>query len=251
MLVIPESVRMTRDKRREAAWLKKARATITAGDKDRKAGLHASDLLDPRVAYWSRKKKREPDERTIFFFLIGRVLHEIEVKFRTGKEEASDEGSHFDKELGIWYSPDLVLKGNVPGEYKTSRSPYEPISESACLNKYESYLEQLLIYMAAMQSTTGELQVLYISRKQKGGTATAPAQRIYKIRVSPEDLKKYRAQIIETRVSIEQALETDDYRKLPLCRFFKCSELACAWWEDCQPEGRYGKVRMKKRSTRV
>ena len=72
-LIIPESVIATRQPQTEKKLTKQAREWLE-GD-DRSEGIHASDLLDIRQAYWRHVDPQELSDREVWTFLIGKVLH--------------------------------------------------------------------------------------------------------------------------------------------------------------------------------
>lgn len=237
-LIIPDSIVVDRREEDEAYLLSQSREWLTR--EERAPGIHASDLLDPRQAYWQRVSPKPIADRLVPTFLIGKVLHAIILHAVAGTNLTltTDEGSRVSESLGIVYSPDL-LRG-APIEIKTSRSFYEPKS----LADLQLYCEQLLIYMAAVGSTTGHLWILYLNLKDEQGR-TAPAFRAYDVTVSRAELEQYGKLCRQIGESITAAVEAKTPRALPLCREWKCSEKMCEWWHECQPEGRYEQTRRR------
>lgn len=232
-LELPVSLAIYRDPAQERELLSHSREWLER--ESRAPGIHASDLLDPRQAYWRTVAPKPLSDRMVTTFMIGKVLHAI-ILSAVGKTEfgMTDEGPRESESLGIIYSPDLFNK--EPIEIKTSRSFYEPKS----LNDLGMYCEQLLIYMAATESTRGHLWVLYLNLRDETGR-TSPEFRAYTIELPKEDLKVYAERCAEISATLKRALERKDPHLLPLCREWKCSERMCEWWHECQPEGRYGK----------
>lgn len=234
MLILPDGLDVTRSEKKEAWLTNKCRAWLAKDE--RKSGLHASDLLDIRQAYFKRKYPEPLPDRLVTVFLLGKLAHAAvlsAVDEVPGIDFASDGGSIWSEELGVWYSPDKIIDG-VPCELKTSRSFYE----AKAVKDLANYAEQLMIYMAAMGSTVGEVWVLYMNLKDDTG-ATSPAWRVFPVKVTKEELDAYKRQLVEARRSLEQALETDEFQELPLCRTWKCGEKHCEYWKQCKPEGRY------------
>ncbi len=159
MIPIPNSLTIDRREDGEAWLMKKARAWVekSSGDRSKEVLLHASDCLDPRLAYFARKFPGPVPDRLIPIFLIGRVLHAFVINAVEGTalNWDADGGSKISETLGVTYSPDMLIKG-IPREIKTSRSPYEPRD----VKDLALYCEQLLIYMAAEGKTQGDLWVL-------------------------------------------------------------------------------------------
>jgi len=231
MLTLPKGLTVKRNRANEAKLLDKARAWL---EKDERTdGIHASGLLDPRQSYWGIKKPQEISDRLVNIFLVGKILHVLILG-----QGGSDEGSFFNKKLGIWYSPDSIRNGKVR-EIKTTRSFYAPKD----YKDLDMYLEQVLIYMAAANVLEADLDVLYINLRDEETKRTSPEYRCFKVTITEGDLARVTKEIITTRKSIEAALESnkkEPWRELPLCREWKCSAGGCNWYHDCQPEGRYG-----------
>lgn len=235
MLILPEGMKIERSLKSEAALLERGKEWLAQDE--RTAGLHASDLMDPRLAYFKHKFPMPIADRLVNIFLVGKIGHVIvlsTVDKAKGLNVTSDEGSEWSDELGIWFSADKTLQGR-PRELKTTRSFYA----AKTYKELDLYNEQLMIYMVARNSLKGQLWILYLNLKDESGK-TAPSWRAYNIEVTQQELDEYKAQLIQTRKAIEKALKTDEFQKLPVCRKFKCGEKNCAYWKECQPEGRYG-----------
>lgn len=240
MYEVPASLKIKRSKESEALLNERSRHWIENGE--RTPGIHASDLLSPRLAYWNRMKPGVLPERLINMFLIGRVLHAFilsAVDEKTGVDWSSDGGSKTSEELGIEYSIDSFL-GKIPRELKTSRAFYEPKK----LKDLWSYTEQLLIYMAAENKLEGEIWVLYLNLRDKG--KSAPCYRAYKVTLSQADLDALKQKFKETADNIKAALAAKDHRPLPLCQEYKCGRGNCDHFDDCKPEERWKPARVKK-----
>lgn len=236
MLIVPETVSMTRSPKSEQALVDKCRTWLER--EDRKEGLHASDLLDPRMAYYKRKFPVAMPDRLVNMFIVGKFGHIIVLSAVDGVKGInmeSDEGSEWSEDLQIWFSADKTING-VPRELKTTRSFYEAKTHK----DLELYMKQLGIYMVARKSLVGQLWVLYLNLKDEDGK-TAPAWRVFTMKWTQAELDDYRDQIKATAASLNRALKTDDPSELPLCAQFKCGKGTCDFWEECKPEGRYPK----------
>lgn len=247
MLKLPQSLTVDRNKKAEENLINKSRLWLEKDSKDR-TGIHASDLLDPRKAYYDKVNPQPLSNRMVGLFFVGKVLHAFFLSALTGETGVnwkSDGGSTIDKELGFSYSPDWCKDG-IPGELKTSRSKYEQSKSDL-----GGYLEQLLIYMVGKKSEEGRLVVLLLSlpAPRGEGWGTYPQYRAYNVHVSKADLTKYKSQLVATRQLLVHALKTNkrsDIAKLPLCREFKCGRTQCPHYDNCKPEGRYGTRRWDK-----
>ena len=237
---LPNSLKLTRDKEGERVLNTMTKAWLAKDP--RTPGIHASNLLDPRLAYFEAKHgPRELDDKLACTFLIGKVLHAFVLSAQAGAsgiDWATDTGSKTSKELGIQYSIDRFENG-IPEELKTSRKPYEPRT----VKDIDLYIEQVLIYMAAKNSCVGKITVLFLSLKDNKHQ-TSPGYRCYEVTISQEDLEKTK-QFISTTVKrldcaiANEAVPSYEFRALPLCRQFKCGPKNCPHWEECKPEGRY------------
>lgn len=233
MITLPRSLNVRRIEKGEKFLNEKARAWVEAqgGDRSKEALLHASDCLDPRLAYYQRKNPKPIPDRLVPIFMVGRILHAFMICAVEGKtfDLAADGGSHVSKKLGITFSPDMYFNKRVR-EIKTSRSFYEPQGP----DDLSLYCEQLLIYLAGTNTTKGDLWVLYMNIK--GG----PAFRVYEVAITPEDLKRVQNEIATITAVFAKAFKDKKPALLPLCRSFKCGPKECAYWETCKPAGRYG-----------
>jgi len=245
MLTLPKSLKVDRNTKAESKLVKRVKDWLERDSKDRK-GIHASDLLDPRKAYYDKTNPQPMTARMVGLFFVGKVLHSFLLSALLGEKGTnwkSDGGSTIDKELGISYSPDWkkLWKGvNIPGEFKTNRSKYEQSTSDL-----KSYLEQELIYQVGEQSEDGRLITLMLNlpAPRGEGWGTYPQFRCYDVSVDKSGLKEYRAQLIKFRKLLERALKTKkkaDINKLPLCRDYKCGRSQCPHYNDCKPEGRFG-----------
>ena len=237
MIELPESLVLRRNIIAEKLLTDKARKWIEKDE--RTPGLHASDLLDPRLAYWQRKIPKPIPDRLVTTFLVGKVLHAFvldgAVQGGAGALGADDVGSLISETLGISYSPDSLAGGKVR-ELKTTRSFYEPKS----VEDLRLYLEQILVYMAATDPPTCSAQLwLLMLNLRDENKKTSPAFRTYDVEVPEADMKRVVERLQATRASLQLALDTDTPGTLPLCRQFKCGEGNCQWWNDCRPEGRW------------
>ena len=247
-LVIPPSVIATRQPQTEKKLTKQAREWLE-GD-ERSPGIHASDLLDIRQAYWRHVDPQGLSDREVWTFLIGKVLHAFTLSAIDERELSwqSGEKSRHSKLLEIDYSPDKLTKKGVPRELKTTRSFYAPKEDDegrVDLADIEVYIEQCLIYMAAENKTEGMLDILYLNLKDEKGRTT-PQMRSYKVVIDESDLEKMQTYLKRKRDRLEAAIKSGNFQELPLCRLWKCSERMCAWWSQCKPEGRYGVEKEKK-----
>lgn len=229
-----KSISIKRSKSQEKALLEKSRAWLETDE--RTPGIHASDILSPRIGYWSRVKPLPLEDRLVTMFLVGKVLHAFVLSAAEGRAtdlQRTDSGSHVSSDLGISFSPDHLV-GDMPIEFKTTRAFKAPDT----LEDLWTYVEQLVVYMVAMNSPRAKLWVLYLNLRDED-KRTSPEFRCYTLRLSPEDLAVARIEIVAAKDALETALVAKDHTALPLCVEWKCGATRCGWWNDCKPEGRW------------
>ena len=237
MIELPPGIIVERDEDAEDGLLDRARKWL-AREAGSRVGIHASDLLDTRIGYFKAIDPQPISDREIGLFLVGKVLHAFVLAQDEGKASAvnllvTDEGSTYNEELGIYYSPDKKYDDKVV-EFKTSRGQREPAS----LRDIAVYLEQLVIYMAAENLNKGEVWVLYVNAKDASGK-TSPAFRVFRVALTDEELAACRLQVRRVRDDLADAIARKDHTKLPLCAAWKCHPEQCPWWVKCKPAGRY------------
>jgi len=234
VIPLPPSITADRDIAAEESLVERARQWLSADD--RKEGIHASDLLKPRQAYFKHVDPRPWSAREVGLFLVGKVLHAFILSDgdATGVDvRATDEGSTYSEELGLWYSPDHV-GDDIPVELKTSRAQYPPKS----IGDMETYLQQLLIYMAAKKKTEGRLVVFYISARDEA-RKTSPKFEVYDVRITQEELEATTYEVRRLRNELSDALVAKKFDRLPLCPAWLCHPEQCPYWNQCKPPGRY------------
>jgi len=236
MLRLPR-LTIVRNEFQEVRLAEKARAWIESENHERPTGIHASDLLDPRLAYWKAIHPKPLSERSIWFFVIGKILHHFIIDVHVPgviDPHTTDTGTH--EANNIYFSPDLEDEEGHPIELKTTRAQSEP-SDATLQKTYHHYLEQLTIYMVLQNTTRGYLWVFYISLKN-AGSQTFPEPRCYEITMTTEEFLQFEQRIFATRDLLAHALEARNHSSLPLCRTWLCGE-TCLWWRECAPPERY------------
>ena len=241
MIQLPVELEITRDEIREVSVYESMRQRLAKDDATRQAGIHASDLLDLRQAYFRWLDPKPLSERQVYFFIIGKTLHNIVLDETPG---ASDAGTL--EELGILFSPDKREEG-FPIELKSSRAQYEP-KPGKMLTEFHQYFEQLTTYMVLMNCLRGELWVLFLNLKD-ASNRTFPELRCYQVVMTEEQFHVVEKEVVAARDALIQAKEQRNHTSLVLCRAWKCGPEACAWWGACRPPGRYPNVTRKQWTT--
>lgn len=230
---LAKAARLTRRRDVEERLWDRMRAWLV--QQERAPGIHASDLLMPRRGYWRMVAPVPLSDREVGLFLVGRVLHAFLLEQGA---LASDEGQLREEQLGLYYSPDRLSKdGRWVVEVKTHRGLREPTHSG----EVETYVRQLLIYLACTRRQAGMLWVLYVNLRDDQGR-TCPQVRCYELRLSERGVERAREALARDLASLRDAIRQGDPSALPLCPEWICSERLCPWWHRCQPEGRYPTV---------
>lgn len=244
MIPLPKSIKVTRNRESEAELMEHTRKWVEGAE--RTPGIHASDLLDPRKAYWNRMNPERFTDGTILTFFVGKVLHAFilsATEQKLGVDWASDTGSKTSETLGIDYSVDSMY-GGLPREVKTSRKPFAP-DENNLVEELRNYIEQLSIYLVAENKTKGSLWILFLNLRDETGKTT-PAYHVYDIEITEKSRRILELKMIETRQTLEAALEKKDPSALPLCREWFCNRKFCPHFDVCRPEGRWKEARKRR-----
>lgn len=236
MLPLPKQLTIDRDYEEEKNLAKLAREHIERGDR---TGIHMSDLIDMRLAYFKWLTQQPLPDRLINMFVVGQALHAVMLCIKGGTADYTrppDAGTkHFEE---IQYSPDfLEMADGSPNEIKTTRSFYLPkVAYLPDDKTYHMYLEQLVGYMACEDKLVGRLTLLYLNHKEDN--KTTPSIFVFKVTCSPEQLAAMRAVLTKAQNVLKDAKDRKDPSALPLCRSWKCND--CEFFQDlCKPEGRY------------
>ena len=203
----------------------------------RSEGLHASDLLDPRYMYWSKKKPLLRTAQQTYLYTTGKTLEDFFIHITSQKKSPAKHlggQQQTSEEFGLEFAPDWEYKG-IPLELKSSRSPFLPKE----FGDIRIYLEQCAIYMTVMKRLDYALTVWYLCARDEKNK-THPMTRSYHIQWTEADLEYMVKQVKAKIYHVKEVMKRDDPSLFPVCREWKCGERQCFYWEDCQPPGRYG-----------
>lgn len=187
-----------------------------------RTGVHLSDLLHVRKAYFERMDPRPLTDEECNYFVVGRG-HE-DALGRIAGLEITEEAVI----LGISLRPDFTLNlfgmlPDVPGEMKTRRRNLAKPGEEA--EVYGSYLDQLRGYCALKEKTVGVLIVFSLleglsNRDPKN--PTHPELACYVVTFTEEELLAERTRLTILRRMFEAAIEAREFSGLPLCEAWMC-----------------------------
>ncbi len=240
-------MRILRNSKRERELFNKVQATL---EKERE-GIHASDLLAPRLSYFRKLFPLPLAPEEVGYFAAGHGHHMFLVHLDTGKKGESQEESCTSKKYGITYSPDLRKS---KAEFKTARYMKLPVTEKQCIKDFDRYAKQCLIYALCEGVTKWHLYMLYIGLRKVDdagkmvGGLQAPVLQCYTIMWTEEELAEGDEWLRNQVDLFEEALETKTHAMLPLCEEWQCirfntqtrrKEVTCPYFTKCKPKGRY------------
>ena len=173
-----------------------------------------TDLLTPRKAYFQRKFPEPPSLKDVMYFLSGKAIEKgLGDLIGYDHPEAREVG-------GIWYNPDFRIP--TPTELKSRRANLP--KEGFELERFQNYVDQLFGYCTLDDVDEGNLVVFALAEKVDDSHRTEPKIVCYKFTCTEEERKTYFEFLSERKRLLEEALETDDYTKLPYCEEWKCAK---------------------------
>lgn len=234
-------MRLLRNEKREEGLFNKIKDVLEAQERE---GIHASDLLAPRLAYFRRTHPLPLSEDQVGYFAGGQGHHMFLLHLETGSTSDTDEGSNLSEEYGISYSPDLAKK---QAEFKTARFIKEPETEAESIKMFDEYIKQCLVYALCEGKSRWHLYVLFIGLRAKM-SIKPPRLRCYTLVWTKEELEEGREWIHGTVNGLHLATKKKTVKHLPLCAEFKCvrfdqainrKKIVCGYFAKCKPEGRW------------
>jgi hypothetical protein len=206
----------------------------------RRRGIHVSDLLAPRKAYWARVVPRPPTDAEVGYFLAGRAHEEAFAVLaglgahRKARGEWLGDGDVYAPGDGIAYELDVLVQGSaqdVPIEIKTNRRP-QVLSPTDALREYALAVRQLGMYCAFRGLTTGYLVEVHLLARGPAQEADAdgelwpkqsrPEIVVYQITWTPEELAAIRRDAMAAKAFLDRALDARTPQALPECPAWMC-----------------------------
>lgn len=209
-------MRIVRNEAEEALILTRCKNMLTRSSGKRKEGLHVSDLLSPRLAYFRRILGERMGDKQALYFIAGRGHHDILEALQTweGHKEMPCERH------GIHGTIDTF--DGVPIEIKTTRSMKTEDYKVA-----RNYTGQLIKYCVMTNTTWGRLVVFFLSYPEQEPFPTQDSQfsqrkmspkiKVLDVYFDDTELKKADEDILERKDAIEQAIREKTFEFLPRC----------------------------------
>jgi len=177
-----------------------------------RSGIHLSDLLTPRQAYWQKIKPKSPTENEIAYWTSGNAIEDKILKaigYQKGTQKEWE---------GISYTPDLFF--NFPAEIKSRRSYLAKEGEEE--KTYEHYLRQLKGYCAVEGKTQGWLIVLSLNEKQDQWRSR-PEWAYYRVEFTEKELESMRNRLVTIKEILINSIMYKDFKNLHTCPQWMCS----------------------------
>ncbi len=184
-------------------------------------GIHLTDLIFPKQAFWKKTKPLSPSDTEILYFLSGWTK---EGTLRLALQEERLPPKVWE---GIHYTPDFFLRdelnANIPTEFKSRRRTLAKKGEEKTV--YETYIAQLMGYCAMEGKTKGYLLILSFLEKEDNTKKTHPVLAFYEVHFTCEELEGERERLLSTKRLLEEALNKNDPSVLPDCPPWKCYDI--------------------------
>jgi hypothetical protein len=182
-------------------------------------GIHMSDLLSLKKAYWQKTKPLPPLKREVIYWLSGQAHETVFLHVSNLKHCEAKEWN------GIWYTPDaefnIFQRKNLLTEMKTSRRGFM-VKEGEEAEKYSHYLKQIRYYCTAENKLEAGLFVWYLVMMDESRRNTDPDFFFYTVDFTPEELEATKKEILINDKYLRYALEHKDPSALPDCEQWMC-----------------------------
>jgi hypothetical protein len=253
--MVGATVKIERNPARERTVLNALRESFS---REERTGIHMSDVIKPRQAYFKRILPQPLTESSILYFLAGRGHEEVFARLAGVQLHASDVVTVkipglVGGEQRFWTVPGLSVPVSYrpdfrwdeePFEFKTRRSNLAQPGQEA--DTYDSYLEQHLAYCMADEKDHGILGCFSLLEGNRSDplNPTHPELAIYDVWYSPGDLSFAKERLEKNALAFEAALKDGTVKggaNLPLCAPWMCGKnrktvVLAAWCQECKKE---------------
>lgn len=179
-----------------------------------RTGIHLSDLLAPRKAFWQKTKPLPPTDDEIMYWTTGKG-HEDAFHLVSDIEHGTEQEWN-----GIKYTPDFFH--NFPAEMKTRRRNIAKGGNEA--EDYDYYLKQLRGYCAVTGKTQGWLHIWCLVSKDGETGATKPELASYRVGFTEDELSNERFKLDSMKCDLLVAIGTKEHTLLPQCPEWMCGK---------------------------
>lgn len=219
-------MRITRNEKVERMILDAVKASFDVP----REGIHLSDTLQARQAFWRRILPMPPSDQDVLFWVAGRSAEDMYSRI-PGLLVADEKDAD-----GVLYRPDFHLLEEsgflTPVEFKSRRAPLAKPGEEAKV--YGHYLDQLGGYMALEGSLVGKLIVFDLGRAQAG---QSPQLAVYDVSYTDDEMESRLLDVQTVAMMLMRAIagysievmargcatpEREVINALPLCEPWLC-----------------------------
>ncbi len=149
-------------------------------------GIHLSDTLQARQAFWRRVMPLPPSDQDVLFWVAGRSAEDMYSRI-PGLLVAEEKAHQVTSDLAVVFRPDFHLLEEsgflTPTEFKSRRAPLAKPGEEAKV--YAHYLSQLGGYAALEGALVGKLIVFDLGRAQAG---QSPQLAVYDVEWTDDEM---------------------------------------------------------------
>jgi hypothetical protein len=203
-------MQIVRDPSIEDFVLKEIQTKLSSFDRE---GIHMSDLLAPKKAFWQKTNPLPATKQEIIYWLSGKAHESVFLYVSDLKHGEAKQWN------GIWYTPDVFF--NFPVEIKTTRRGFVPkVGDEA--ESFSYYLRQLRYYCTMSNCQQGWLIVWFLVMLDENRRQTTPDYFCYRVEFTDEDLKQAQAEINKYDVALRSALASGVVDALPDCEKWIC-----------------------------
>lgn len=186
-----------------------------------RSGIHVSDLLFPRRAYFTKKHPEvKLTEREVGYFIAGRAHHEV-IEALAVSPEYHEQSVEWNGIRGC-----IDVYNDMPVEIKTTRA-MKIRGGRELVDEYPHYFEQIGMYCAMARCNRGWLLIFYLNARENN--SNTPKLVAHEVRF--EDLGAIRREMAERKRVLEEALIKNDPGILPQCPGWMCRD--CKYQEFC------------------
>lgn len=206
-------MRITRDRNLEEEIIKLIQKNW---DNSQRKGIHLSDLLAPRKAYFQKISPKPPTIEEILYFLSGNAIEKEFLAVLKKKHGSVKENS------GITYTVDARFPAITEIKSRRRGLPKEGDEE----RDFDHYINQLNGYLALDGKKVGNLIVIAMAEKVDASNKTKPVLGAYKIKNTKDEMETVLDDIVQIKEILQDALDGDknSIDSIPECPSWMCGK---------------------------